>query len=363
MGEILGLGVTHYPGLAARDENMTGILRQVLADPGLPERHRNPANWPESLRREYADDQGKAAAAAHRAALVRNFRKVREALDEFAPDLVVIWGDDQYENFKEDIIPPFCILAFDSVDVKPWARQSALGLANNAWGEDAATTFRLAVHREAGKYLAGGLLQRDIDVSYAYKPLHHDGLGHAFVNTVLFLDYDRVGFPYPILPFQVNCYGSRVIAQRGYRANLSAPLGEGDLDPPSPSPARCLKVGAATAQVFLESPWRVALVASSSWSHAFLTDKHHQLYPDVDADRRLFEALKTGRYDVWRSVPLSAIEQSGHQELLNWFCLVGAMEALGRTPDLCDYVESWAMNSSKCFATFKSPDRVPATAH
>lgn len=124
MGEILGLGMTHYPGLAARDENMTGILRQVLADPGLPERERDPANWPESLRREYGADQGKSAAAAHRAALVANLRRLRRTLDDFAPDLVVIWGDDQYENFKEDIIPAFCILAYDNAEVQP--RETAI---------------------------------------------------------------------------------------------------------------------------------------------------------------------------------------------------------------------------------------------
>jgi hypothetical protein len=354
MGEILGLGLTHYPGLAARDENMTGILRQVLADPGLPEPDRDPANWPEALRREYSTDQGKAAAAAHREALVANLRRLRQALDDFAPDVVLIWGDDQYENFKEDIIPAFCVLAFDHAEVKPWKRQAALGVASNVWGDDPETTYRFPIHREAGKYLARGLLERDIDVAYAYQPLHHDGIGHAFANTVLFLDYDRTGFPYPILPFQVNCYGSRVIAQRGFRSSLAAPIPEADLDPPSPSPRRCLQVGAATARAFLDSPWRVALIASSSWSHAFLTDKHHQLYPDVEADRRLYDALRTGNYDVWRNVPLSAIEQSGHQELLNWFCLVGAMEALGRTPDTCEFVESWAMNSSKCFAIFES---------
>ncbi len=33
--------------------------------------------------------------------------KARAAIDEFKPDFVVIWGDDQYENFKEDIVPPF----------------------------------------------------------------------------------------------------------------------------------------------------------------------------------------------------------------------------------------------------------------
>ena len=88
MGEILGLGITHYPGLAARDENMTGIMPQVLADPGLPERERDPANWPDALRREYGTDQGRASAAAHRAALLGNLRRVRQALDDFAPDVV-----------------------------------------------------------------------------------------------------------------------------------------------------------------------------------------------------------------------------------------------------------------------------------
>ena len=35
-------------------------------------------------------------------------------------------------------------------------------------------------------------------------------LGHAFENTVLLLDDDRVGFDYPLVPFSVNCYGRRV---------------------------------------------------------------------------------------------------------------------------------------------------------
>ena len=38
--------------------------------------------------------------------MLADFRKVRAALDEFAPDFIVTWGDDQYENFREQIIPP-----------------------------------------------------------------------------------------------------------------------------------------------------------------------------------------------------------------------------------------------------------------
>ena len=50
------------------------------------------------------------------------FRKIREEIDAFEPDFIVMWGDDQYENFKEDIIPPFCVLAYDEFDFKPYAR-------------------------------------------------------------------------------------------------------------------------------------------------------------------------------------------------------------------------------------------------
>ncbi len=350
MGEILGLGVTHYPPLMGLDQTMADILREILKDPGLPQQYREPAGWPEQLRKEYGMDGGASAATVHRERLVGHFRRARRALDEFRPDVVIVWGDDQYENFKEDIVPPFCVLAYDEVVARPWRRP---GGPPNIWGEDADTTFRIKGHREAAKHLARGLLDESIDMAYAYKPLHHDGLAHAFLNTILFLDYDRTGFTYPVVAFQVNCYGRRVIAQRGGRASLAQPLREGDLDPPSPLPKRCLEVGAATARVMRQSPWRTALVASSSWSHAFLTDKNFQLHPDVEADRRLYEALRVGDYATWRNVPLSAIEESGQQEMLNWFCLVGAMEELGRKPDECHFIETWALNSNKCFAVFK----------
>jgi Catalytic LigB subunit of aromatic ring-opening dioxygenase len=350
MGEILGLGMTHYPPLTGLDQNMAGILRRVLQDPGLPERYRDPGNWPEPMRREYGNDGGTASAAGHRESLLRHFRHARKILDDFRPEVVVIWGDDQHENFTEDIIPPFCVLAYDQIEARPWQRA---GAPPNVWGEPADTTFRIPGHREAGKYLAGKLLEQGVDMSYAYKPLHHPGLAHAFLNTIMFLDYDRAGFPYPVVAFQVNCYGRRVISQRGGRGSLAHPLGDAELDPPSPTPKRCMEVGAATARAMRESPWRTALIASSSWSHAFLTDKHYQLYPDIESDRRLYEALRAGDYETWRQTPLAAIETSGQQEMLNWFMLAGAMEELGRKPDECEFIDTWSFNSNKCFSVWK----------
>ncbi len=347
MGAILGLGMTHVPLLAGRDENMTRIVCRALADPDLPERLRRPDGWPEAMRREWGADEGLTAARHHREALVAWCRKARRALDDFAPDVVVVWGDDQYENFKEDIIPPFCVLAYDAIEHRPWAE----GKWPNVWGEPKDTTFVYKGHRPAAKRLASGLLEAGFDVAYAYRPLHHP-LGHAFMNTLLFLDYDRQGFPYPVIPFQVNCYGRRVIAQHGAQGALAQMSDEERLDPPSPSPWRCFDLGRAAARVCAASPWRVALIASSSWSHAFLTPKHHLLYPDVAADRAMYATLRAGDWDAWRKVPLAQIEDAGQQEMLNWLCLAGAMAELGRKPTESEFIESHIFNSNKVFAVF-----------
>ena len=348
MGAILGLGVTHVPLLAGRDENMTRIVRRAMADPDLPERYRTPDGWPEAMRQEWGSDQGLEAARRHRKALVAWFAKMRRVLDDFAPDFVVVWGDDQYENFKEDIIPPFCVLAYDSIEHRPWEHASS----GNAWDEPKETTFVFKGHRPAAKALVSGLLGAGFDVSYAYRPLHHP-LGHAFMNTLLFLDYERQGFPYPVIPFQVNCYGRRVISQYGGQSTLAHMSVEERLDPPSPAPWRCFDLGRAAARVLAASPWRVALIASSSWSHAFLTPKHHLLYPDIASDRAMYETLRAGDYEAWRQTPLATMEDCGQQEMLNWMCLAGAMAELGRRPDETDFIQSYIFNSNKVFAFFR----------
>src|SRR5205085_224198 len=111
---------------------------------------------PEPMRAEYADDGGAAAAARHRAALVDGLRRVRGAIDDFRPDVVVVWGDDQYENFQEECIPAFSVLALEDTKVLPWAHP-LMGLPN-VWGEDAESTVVVPGARPIGKHLTGGLL-------------------------------------------------------------------------------------------------------------------------------------------------------------------------------------------------------------
>ena len=125
-----------------------------------------------------------------------------------------------------------------------------------------------------------------------------------------------------------------------------------EADPPAPSPRRCFELGRLTARILRESPWRVVLMASSSWSHAFLTAKNHFLYPDLEADRVLLEHLRAGDYETWRDLPLERLEASGQHEVLNWFCLLGAMEELGRKPDRSTFIETWAFVSPVVFAHY-----------
>ena len=352
MGEILGVGVTHYPGLMLPDNYMSTFLDRTLSSDRVPEEMKNPARWPEPMRQELAANKNGAAAAEHRRRLVAGFRKVREALDAFRPDVVLIWGDDQYENFREDGVPSFCVFAVDAVESQPFARASAAD-HGNIWNLPRDTVIRTEGHHAAASYLAANLLKQDFDVSYAYKMRYENGLPHAFINTVLFLDYDRNGFPYPVVPFHVNCYGSSVISKRGSTAHLTGGADPNAIDPPGPNPSRCFDIGGAVARLFADSPWRVALVASSSWSHAFLTGKHHWIWPDNASDRARFDELASGKLARWRELSTEQIEDAGQQEFLNWVCLGGAMHALGREPEIVDYIESYIFNSDKCFALFR----------
>ncbi len=351
MGEILGLGLSHYPGFIYADSEMSMRVKSTITSPKVPEALKDPKNWPPEMRAEWADDEGTAFATKHRKQFFDGTRRLRKALDDFAPDVVIIFGDDQYENFKEDIIPPFCISISDGYETQPHLRSFPRPQRPNVWEEPYDKTFVTPGHREVAKYLVTQLMEQGFDVPYSYKDLHLDGLGHAFINTLMYLDYDRTGWDYPIVPFQINAYGRNVVSGKGLSGRLFT---EEDIeyDPPSPSPKRFFDLGVAVARVLRDSPWRAALIGSSSWSHAFLTDKNSWIFPDIESDKARFEELKSGNYLAWRDLRLDQLEANGEQELLNWIPLAGAMHELGQKPSYIEFVESWLMNSCKCVAVF-----------
>jgi hypothetical protein len=354
MGEILLAGTTHYPLLLYTDDAMTSQMERHWKSDRVPAYWRDQANWPAPMREEYGLDgaNGLRAAAAHRQRLVEGFRRVRAEIDAFNPDFVLIWGDDQYENFREDLVPPFSIYICDRFETRPFRKRRYRTDGSevfNVWGEDPDQPYVHAGHPEAAKYLTTRLLEMGYPMPYAYKTLHYEGLPHAFLNTLLFLDYDRKGFPYPVLPFHVNCYGSSVVRNRGGSPLNTSP--DAEPDPPAPSTRLCFDVGAATARAIRQSRYRAVLLGSSSWSHAFLVEKHHLLWPDIEADRARFEELRDGKVERWRDLVMKDLENAGQQEFLNWVCLGGALAELGYRPRIIDFIQTYIFNSSKCFMT------------
>ena len=146
MGEILGLGCTHYPGLTVPDDKLPAGFHRLLTAPNVPDHYKDRANWPAELIAELGNDEGYSAAQRYSVRMADDFRATRKALDEFDPDVVLVWGDDQYENFREDIIPAFCVLGLDDeFAVMPW--HNGNGGKPNRWNEPAEWALELHGHR------------------------------------------------------------------------------------------------------------------------------------------------------------------------------------------------------------------------
>jgi hypothetical protein len=350
MAEILGIGLSHYPGPLVPGRFWARMLERNVkigrVDPALFE---DKTRWPSAMLAEWGDDEGAAAGEAHEERLLRGYERLREELDAFKPDVVLIFGDDQYENYKRECVPPMAIAIFDTVNCKPYQLGRGVFSTNeNPW--DAAPEDELPItgHRAAATQLYRELINAGFDPAYSLAFTHPHGLAHSFNNTVLFLDRKARSFPYPVIPMHINCYGNQLLSTAS-----EAMAEKGDVVTlPPPTPSRCFEVGAAAARFFAQSPWRVAIVGSASFSHGSLTVKHGRLYPDLDADRARVDELSNGGWRGWAGLSPAAIENAGQHEILNWVCLAGAMSETNLQCEIVDYVESHLFNSSKCFAVF-----------
>jgi hypothetical protein len=341
MAELLGIGMPHAPMFQFPDRAMANILKRQLKKPGIPEHLTDPKSWPAAMQEEWGDDEGLSAAAVHRDVVVTALRKVRSELEAFAPDFVLVFGDDQYENFKEDVVPSFCTYFFDDMDVLPFRSSSAVGATENVWGMPEDASVRVSGHREAGVHITSELIQAGFDMAWAMRPHHHPTLGHSFMRTLVYLDYDQQGFPWPYMPIHVNSYG----------ADISHSIEGLSVAPPAPSPSRCFALGQEIGRILRESPYRVAVVGSSSWSHAFLTPKNHLLWPDIDSDRLRLAELEQSRHREWADLTLDQVRDAGQHEILNWICMAGVMA--DASAEVLAFAETYIFNSTKVVALLR----------
>jgi hypothetical protein len=217
--------------------------------------------------------------------------EMRDALTAWAPDVVLVMGDDQHENILDDNMPPFVL--FTNSKVEATRHFTYLGES----GLDQMDEYRVD-DRFAGDLLTG-LMDAGFDPAWSRMTRDEQGLGHAFGRALKFVMPEKHA---AILPLMVNTYY-----------------------PPAPTAKRCLQLGQAIRQVVdaLPSQQRVVVLASGGLSHTKIDEK---------LDGELLSALERSDLDYMGAMR-SEILVEGTSEIRNWIIAAGIMNRGARVLD------------------------------
>jgi hypothetical protein len=285
---VIGIGTSHSPQLSIRAKDWDYLLKKDQTDPRL--------DYPALLKRAKPGLDAELTPEKFRQrdeACLKAVKNLGDALQKVKADVVVIFGDDQHEQFHEDNMPMFAIYHGKGVPVVTHTGRNPAGWKDaeeRGWAETAPeyeTDTALAEH------LVVALTEAEFDIARCNKLRPEIGVGHAFS----FL-YRRVlpGSKIPMVPIMVNTY----------------------YPPNQPTPKRCYAFGRAVRKAIesWKSDKRVALMASGGLSHVVI---------DEEIDQMVIDGLKNNKPDVLFRLPRERL-WGGTSEILNWVALAGAME-------------------------------------
>jgi hypothetical protein len=217
--------------------------------------------------------------------------KLRRKLEDFAPDVLIVIGDDQHENLVDDNMPPFSIYMGEKVEASV-----SLRYLNQPKSENRA---KYIVDAKLAEALINGLMDEGFDPAYSKQTRYEGGLGHAFARVLKFLVPDA---GYRIVPVMVNTYY-----------------------PPAPSPMRCVGFGRALTSVLerLPSDNRVVIVGSGGLSHTKI---------DEQLDQKFIQALQQNDIDYMGAMPADSLVE-GTSEIRNWIVTAAAANRSGTMVD------------------------------
>ena len=277
MAHLVGcLAMSHAPQLMLNPDHW-GLLnnREKEQLPEKPELER------ETLEVKWAKWNGCMKAIA----------ELRQKLDAFDPDVLIVVGDDQHENLVDDNMPPFSIFTGEEVEASV-----SLRYLNQARSENR-TKYR--VDAKLAGALVAGLMDEGFDPAYSKRTRYDGGLGHAFARVLKFLTPDAGR---RIIPVMVNTYY-----------------------PPAPSAHRCAQFGVALAKLVDRFPStdRVVVIASGGLSHTKIDER---------LDEKFIQALQHNDTDYMSAIPASVLVE-GTSEIRNWIVTAAAANCNGTMVD------------------------------
>ncbi len=285
---VIGIGTSHSPQLSIRAKDWEYLLKKDQTDPRL--------DYPALLKRAKPGLEAELTPEKFRErdeACLKAVGNLGEALKKSNADIVVVFGDDQQEQFHDDNMPMFAIYHGKSLPVV-----KDHGLRPSGWKDAertgwAETQPEYDTASDLADHLICALTDAEFDITRCNKLRAEIGVGHAFSFV-----YRRVlpGGKIPMVPIMVNTY----------------------YPPNQPTPRRCYALGQAVRKAIeaWNSDKRVALLASGGLSHVVI---------DEEIDAMVIDGLKNKKPEVLFQLPRERL-WGGTSEILNWVALAGAME-------------------------------------
>jgi Catalytic LigB subunit of aromatic ring-opening dioxygenase len=287
---VIGVGTSHSPQLSVRASQWQLLREKDEKDPRL--------DYEGLLRRARQDLAAELSAEKFQQrdeACLNAVSALGDALGRANPDIVVVFGDDQQEQFHDDNMPTFAIYHGKSLPVvkdsglRParWKEAERMGWAETADEYDTA--------QDLANHLIHSLVDDEFDIARCNTLRPEIGVGHAFS----FL-YRRVlpGSNLPMVPVMVNTY----------------------YPPNQPTPKRCYAFGQAVRKGI--QSWnaekRVAVMASGGLSHVVI---------DEEIDQLVIQALRNKDHQALWRLPRAKL-RGGTSEILNWVALAGVVEPM-----------------------------------
>lgn len=260
---------------------------------------------------------------------------LRESILASDPDVLLIVGSDQRENFGALGAPVFEVYLGDRIEASAGDRRT-----------EGPETRRMSVPVpvELGTAVVRHLCRAGFDVGHSSAVRHDFGIGHAVTWPLRFLNLLDTGLH--VLPVVTNVW-----------------------DPPStPGVSRCLAFGEALRAAVEAAPERsrVAVLASGGLSHLVL---------DEELDRRILAALQAPDSRGWEAVSDADLHDAharyglplrlnGTVEVTDWII---ADACAGTAAEIIDYVPAYRNESGigvgMCFARWPvAPAIVPDEA-
>lgn len=287
---ILGIGTSHSPQLSVPASEWQVLRAKDEHDPRL--------NYQALLERAKPGIQAELTPEKFRErdeACQKAIKTLGDVLRQAAVDLVVIFGDDQHEQFQDDNMPTFAVYHGKSLPVVTHTGRNPTAwkaFEERGWAQ---TLPEYEAGQALAEHLVSSLVDDEFDIARSNKLRPEIGVGHAFS----FL-YRRIlpGAKLPMVPVMVNTY----------------------YPPNQPTPKRCWAFGQAVRKAIesWDSDKRVAVMASGGLSHVII---------DEEIDQMTIEGLRNKKPEILWRLPRGRLS-GGTSEILNWVALAGVVESM-----------------------------------